>query len=231
MPQSPKPAPKKKPENRGRPRAQASVTGLSTEEEILAAARALFKEQGFNATTTRQIADKAGIRQPSLFHYFKNKDAIFRAVAFGTVVPVLDYVALLNQEDLTIRERLYRLVYFDTYHLCTNENLMGSPLVFMEVGRDKFPEFWQLREDIIDTYRKALRSGKRAGDFQFDDLEVTTQLIFGLGESTLNWYKRTRIKPRVVAHGAASMALKSVAIDGDVAQLAQYKKWMAKQAL
>ena len=44
--------------------------------EILAAARALFLEHGFENVSTRKIAERVGISQTALFSYYKTKDDI-----------------------------------------------------------------------------------------------------------------------------------------------------------
>jgi AcrR family transcriptional regulator len=48
----------------------------ATRERLLDAARRLFTSQGFDATTTRQIARQAGIAAGTLFNYFSNKEAM-----------------------------------------------------------------------------------------------------------------------------------------------------------
>jgi len=45
--------------------------------EILAAARALFLEDGFENVSTRKIAERVGISQTALFSYYKTKEEIF----------------------------------------------------------------------------------------------------------------------------------------------------------
>jgi len=45
--------------------------------EILATAKALFVEHGFENVSTRKIAEKVGISQAALFTYYKTKDEIF----------------------------------------------------------------------------------------------------------------------------------------------------------
>ncbi|MGA8112120.1 MAG: helix-turn-helix domain-containing protein, partial [Actinocatenispora sp.] len=49
-------------------------------EAVTTAAAGLFAEHGFDATTTAQIARTAGISTGSLFYYFPDKAAIFRAI-------------------------------------------------------------------------------------------------------------------------------------------------------
>jgi AcrR family transcriptional regulator len=52
-----------------------------TREEIVAAARATFAEQGYVGATMRGIARRAGVDQALVHHYFKNKAGLFMAVA------------------------------------------------------------------------------------------------------------------------------------------------------
>ncbi|HEY8546423.1 MAG TPA: helix-turn-helix domain-containing protein, partial [Acidimicrobiales bacterium] len=41
--------------------------------DIVRAAAELFAEQGVNAVTMAQIAERAGLQQPSLYYYFRSK--------------------------------------------------------------------------------------------------------------------------------------------------------------
>lgn len=198
----------------GRPRATAATTDEPARESILSAARALFRERGFSGTTTRAIAEAAGLRQPSIFHYFGNKEAIFRALALGAVDPVIDF---LHAESAKLKPpaALYRLVRFDTLHLCTNDNVLGSVLLFPEMTRERMPEFWDKRDEIIDGYRRLLRAGKKAGLFDYEHLDHTTHLLFGFGESTLTWFEGNRRRAERVAEDAARLALRSVLREPD----------------
>ena len=47
---------------------------------MLSAAARLFRQQGFAATTTRDIATAAGMRSGSPFYHFENKQALLAAV-------------------------------------------------------------------------------------------------------------------------------------------------------
>jgi AcrR family transcriptional regulator len=46
--------------------------------QILEAALALFSSQGYRATSTREIAKRAGVSTGSVYHHFKEKETIFR---------------------------------------------------------------------------------------------------------------------------------------------------------
>lgn len=52
----------------------------ATGESILAAASELFGERGYKATTTRAIAERAGVNEVTVFRRFKNKQGVLRAL-------------------------------------------------------------------------------------------------------------------------------------------------------
>src|SRR5947207_515211 len=56
-------------------------TKAATRQRILQAARQLFASSGFEAATTREIADAAGIASGTLFNYFATKEAILSSLA------------------------------------------------------------------------------------------------------------------------------------------------------
>lgn len=50
-----------------------------TRDEILASARRLFAEKGYDATTIRAIADNAGVNPSLVYHFFRSKEGVFAA--------------------------------------------------------------------------------------------------------------------------------------------------------
>ncbi len=50
---------------------------MKTEEKILQSALRLFSEKGYEATKLSEIAEMVGIKAPSLYKHFKNKEEIF----------------------------------------------------------------------------------------------------------------------------------------------------------
>jgi AcrR family transcriptional regulator len=64
--------------------------GERTAERILDAAEALFAERGYAGATLRDVASRVGLRTPSLYNHFPNKDALYAAVLERGIRPVLD---------------------------------------------------------------------------------------------------------------------------------------------
>ena len=74
----------------------ASTRDLSTRERILDVAMGLFIEQGYDATSLREIADPLGFTKAALYYHFKSKEDILRALlepAIGLQSELIDRLA------------------------------------------------------------------------------------------------------------------------------------------
>jgi AcrR family transcriptional regulator len=59
------------------------LSGEARRESILRAARRVFAEHGFRGTTTKALAEAAGVSEALLFKHFPSKEAIFDAMHDG----------------------------------------------------------------------------------------------------------------------------------------------------
>lgn len=74
-----------RPKNRASRRSSAEIRRL-----LLDAARSLFEEQGYQATTTQQIVDRARVDAPTLYRHFPSKADLFEAAALSSLKDFLD---------------------------------------------------------------------------------------------------------------------------------------------
>ena len=76
------------------------VQGEATRSALLAAARELFGERGYAATSTEEIVAAAGVTKGALYHHFGGKQELFRVVLEQVLHEVSDaVVAIFNQPD------------------------------------------------------------------------------------------------------------------------------------
>ncbi len=54
-------------------------------EQLISAATRLFSEQGFDATSTRAIAEEAGVNEALIFRYFSSKEELYEEVVLNRV--------------------------------------------------------------------------------------------------------------------------------------------------
>ncbi|MEU9581406.1 TetR family transcriptional regulator [Streptomyces chilikensis] len=75
---------------RGRPpRATASADAPATRDRILAAAREVFAERGYEKASVRGIAKAADVDPALVHHYFGTKEQVFESAVEGAFAPVL----------------------------------------------------------------------------------------------------------------------------------------------
>ena len=123
---------------------------MTARDEILDAAGELFTTLGYSSTSTRGIAEAVGIRQASLYHYFRTKDDILCALVSQTVMPTLSFIPSLAAAApaMTPAERLHALATFDGRQLLDGRWNLGALYLQPELRGARFEPFWSDRERL-----------------------------------------------------------------------------------
>lgn len=158
--------------------------GVTPRDEIMDAAGELFTTLGYAGTSTRSIAESVGIRQASLYHYFKTKDDILCALLDQTVSPTLAFIPSLQsaQPALTAAEHLHALAAFDGNQLLTGRWNLGALYLLPELRDARLEPFWSDRERLRLHYLAL----SRAIVEQTGVPEAAADLPFRLVESLVN---------------------------------------------
>ena len=148
---------------------------------ILEAAAGLFAERGFDRTTTAAICATAGIGSGTLFHYFPDKAAIFRALFAEDLHATRTLVDELDESDPLAA--IFTLVEHRTADAASP--LVPGLVVAAIVRASQDPEFAALIEDdetlLRETFARLLRSaqGLRQVDLGLD-VDRTARWLCGL---------------------------------------------------
>ena len=132
-----------------------------TRRRIVARARKLFDNKGFEQTTTRDIAEAAGIAAGTMFNYFPTKEAL----ALAIVDEVLDEAGTEFEGwlrgDETLDEALFAHVAVGLRHLAPHRKYVGEVLetTLSPFARDDVCEqAQQLRVSHLETVRELIAS-------------------------------------------------------------------------
>lgn len=106
----------------------------NTEQAILKAAEELFLEQGFEQTTTKQIAQRAGCNQALLHYYYRTKDNLFVQIFEEKVKFIATHFLDLNLTAQTLEERISQMVELHFELFRKNPRLV--PFLLKEVLSD-----------------------------------------------------------------------------------------------
>lgn len=171
----------------GRPRLTTQRRpGMTARDEILDAAGELFTTLGYTATSTRTIAEAVGIRQASLYHYFKTKDDILCALLSQTVTPTLSFIRslLVAEPAMTPAEQLHALAMFDGCQLLDGRWNLGALYLQPELRGARLEPFWSDRERLRLHYLALSKTiVARTGVH-----EAAADLPFRLVESLVNMW-------------------------------------------
>ena len=171
----------------GRPRLHdRRRPGTTARDEILDAAGELFTTLGYTATSTRSIAESVGVRQASLYHYFKTKDDILCALLSQTVAPTLSFIPCLldSTPALTAAEHLHALASFDGDELLGGRWNLGALYLLPELRDARLEPFWSDRERLRLHYLAL----SRAVLDQTGVHDAAADLPFRLVESLVNMW-------------------------------------------
>lgn len=137
---------------------------LVTQQKLLGAAIAAFAENGFKGTSTRDIAERAGVHHPLITYHFKNKEQLWQAAAemiFNDLLATLEK-ARAGQDNAHDRVESVIRAYVHHSHeqpavhnFVIQESNNANPRLDWLIGTYMRPLF----NDFIDDFRELQRRG------------------------------------------------------------------------
>ncbi|MGB8213249.1 MAG: TetR/AcrR family transcriptional regulator [Anaerolineales bacterium] len=88
---------------------------MSNREKLLTCALDLFSKRGFDAVGVQEVASLAGLKKPTLYHYFGSKSGLLRTLLTENFAALFDEVekAADYHGDVTMTLRSVASVYFE----------------------------------------------------------------------------------------------------------------------
>lgn len=80
--------------------------------QILAQAASLFRSNGFNATTMRQLAEQLGIEAASLYNHISSKEELLREICFNVANEFNTQLATVQLQELSPLQKLEAILRF-----------------------------------------------------------------------------------------------------------------------
>lgn len=146
-----------------------SSGGAPMRERLLEVALELFSRHGYSGTTVSAIVAAAGVTQPVLYYYFKNKQALFEALVEQALI---GYDQLLRHDlpaRLSARERLLELCRQGLRASCRNP-VLTRLLFSLAFSHSEEVGICERVDAIVQRFLKTLegiiRRGIDAGEFR-----------------------------------------------------------------
>jgi len=182
--------------------------------ELLAVARDVFAELGFEAATLREIADRMGLTAGSLYHYIDSKQSLLAAVMQSFQEPPIALARPVPGDGTPVAERLTALMR-EHVEIITADR-PGMALAMTELDSMPQPARSMLR-DRMREYRRAiedlLRVGQASGQLRAGfDPALATMAVLGALNWTSRWLQPDgRLSPGEVGEQLADLLLYGLA--------------------
>jgi len=202
-------------------RTDESFEGVTPDaaRRLLLGAVEAFAERGFHATTTRDIAGRAGMSPAALYIHYKTKEELLfqiSKVGHERSVNVLAEAAGGGGSDA---DRLARAVRF--FVRWNAEHHTTARVVQYELaalGTKHYEEIVALRRRSEEILRGILESGAASGAFEVPDIRGTTLAVMSLCIDVARWYSPAgRRTPDQIGGLYADLVLRMVASAGPAA--------------
>ncbi len=158
-------------------------------EGVLAVAVQLFNEQGYDATSVSDLAQRLGLTKSALYHHFASKEELL-AIALDEALSGLEAV-LEHPEANTGRafDRLRHVIRGAADVLVTE--LPAVTLLLRVRGNGAVERDALERRRLFDQrVTRLVAEAQREGDVRTDvDAAVVSRLIFGMINSVVEWYR------------------------------------------
>ncbi|MFZ3171492.1 MAG: TetR/AcrR family transcriptional regulator [Carboxydocellales bacterium] len=159
---------------------ELTTKGVETKSRIVKAALYLFSQQGYNGTTTKQIARQSGMAEGTLFRYFPNKKALLHSLLKPLLVEAVpelrtevENLAFTQAIELIVKRRL-KLI---------EENWPLFKVLFFEAGFQ--PELrQQITQEVIFPMIKAIepifKQRMEQGEIRQMNSYIAMQVLAGI---------------------------------------------------
>ena len=162
----------------------------SARGKLLQAAAHLFRRKGYERTTVRDLATAVGIQSGSIFHHFKSKEEILRAVMEETIIYNTALMEAALAEAGSLRERVLALIRCELQSIMGGTGEAMAVLVYewRSLSEDSQAHILALRDRYEQHWLEVLEEARAAGYVQGDPFILRRFLTGALSWST-TWFR------------------------------------------
>jgi len=180
-------------------------------DDILVAAADVLRDNGYDATTMKDIAARVNLTAASLYHHFKSKDFLLLAVLeLGLNHAISELEPIAQSGELSCAEKLRRMIRAHIVNV-TENTAVGAAMVFEikalqlasfngrgsgEADIDKQREFITRRDTFFERrdyfeklFRQTIRDGITSGEFRSVDAAIVAKAMLGAHNWVGVWYQ------------------------------------------
>ncbi|MFK4148356.1 TetR/AcrR family transcriptional regulator [Streptomyces sp. NPDC004065] len=156
---------------------------------LLVAAVEAFAERGYHATTTRDIAGRAGMSPAALYIHYKTKEELLHRISRIGHEKALDILRTAARREGSATERLADAVSsFVRWHAGGRTTARVVQYELDSLGPEARAEILALRRQVDAEVRGIIEDGVASGEFDVPDVRGTTLAVLSLCIDVARWF-------------------------------------------
>ncbi|MGX1881915.1 TetR/AcrR family transcriptional regulator [Streptomyces sp. NPDC055287] len=181
--------------------------------KLLVAAVEAFAERGYHATTTRDIASRAGMSPAALYIHYKTKEELLHRISRIGHDKALEILRAAADGPGSAAERLDGAVRsFVVWHAERHTTARVVQYELDALSDEHRAEIIELRRSSDAAVRRILNDGVKAGEFDVPDVPGTTLAVLSLCIDVARWFNaQGRRTPDEVGELYSDLVLRMVA--------------------
>ncbi|WP_173917263.1 TetR/AcrR family transcriptional regulator [Halobacillus sp. Marseille-Q1614] len=176
-----------------------------TEQKIIDAGLECFAQSGYQNTSLAEIADKVGIKKPSLYNHFSSKEAIFLRVLEEVANKELEHLQGFAEytKDRSVKEQIHEVFLLYVDHMAySTEGAFFKRFTFFppeEFAREIQQVFLQTEEQVVKILRPIFQRGITEGEIRPLEISELTSTFYTIIDGLFleeNFYDRETLTDR-----------------------------------
>jgi AcrR family transcriptional regulator len=182
-------------------------------DRIRAAAIAAFSENGYGATSTRDIARRIGLSDAALYPHYDSKEALLYAISLEGHGAALRELRDADRATQTATERLRAVVAaFARWQAQESDLARVLQYELRSLTPEHYQEIVKIRRATSAVIAAVIEAGRSSGEFTAADLAGTLLAISSLCVDVCRWFpSSTHTDPAEVGALYAEIAIRIVA--------------------
>ena len=158
---------------------------MGKKQDLLKAAVQCFSKQGFDGTTTLEIAKAAHVTEPVIYYHFKNKDGLFTYILDKTFSEYFSRLDALDNNTSTQFEKIKNLIdlhftFVDEFPDETYIITSACPAKLRDSEHVCTKHVEAQRQRLTNYISDCLKKGIETGEFDSIPTEATSGLIIAM---------------------------------------------------
>lgn len=195
---------------------RSNVRGIHTRSRLLDAALASFAANGFHGTSTRDIAEAAGMSPSAVYAHYSTKEELLFRLSLSGHTEVRDLVvAAASASDDPVTQLRDIVTGFVAWHarFHTHARVVQYEMAALSVGHREI--IAALRHETQATLRQVLDDGVARGLFAIASSRTVARALSSLAIDVARWFEPSgSLTPEKIASDYVELALGMVHHDG-----------------